>query len=267
METSSHEGDPEQVDTAVPHCARVWDYWLGGEDNFTADREVGEQVARRYPQIVTAARDSRGFLCRAVRFLAAEVGIRQFLDIGTGLPTADNTHHIAQRYAQDARVVYVDNDPLVLTQVRSMLSNPPDGAVHYLDEDVRHPARVLARAREHLDFGRPVALMLVGIMGHVADYLEGREIVDHLMSALPSGSYLALYDGTDTDPAGTDAVQQYNRTSPVPYTARSPGQIRGFFDGLDPVEPGLVPPRQWRPETVDESPGWKDGICGVARKP
>src|SRR5256714_4397962 len=195
------ERDVSQLDTSVPHSARVWNYWLGGKDNFAADRAMGDQVRQVFPDIVEVARVSRAFLVRAVRYLTDEVGIRQFLDIGTGLPTADNTHEVAQRIAPDSRIVYVDNDPLVLVHAEALLTSTPEGACAYLEADVRDPEAILAEAAKTLDFSQPVGLMLMGILGLVGDYDEARSIVRTLVAALPSGSYLALYDGSDTDPA------------------------------------------------------------------
>src|SRR6266496_3356023 len=177
-----------KLDTHVPHSARVWNYWLGGKDNFAADRATGDKVLQVYPEIVEVARVSRAFLGRAVRYLAGEVGIRQFLDIGTGLPTANNTHEVAQRVAPSARIVYVDNDPLVLAHARALLTSSPQGATDYLDADLRDPDRILQGAAETLDFTQPVALMMLGILGYVADYDEARSIVRRLLDALSSGT-------------------------------------------------------------------------------
>jgi S-adenosyl methyltransferase len=185
----------------VPHSARIWNYWLGGKDNYPVDRAAGDQFRGVYPGIVHVAREGRGFLTRAVRFLAGEAGIRQFLDIGTGLPTADNTHEVAQRVAPDARIVYVDNDPVVLAHARALLTSSPEGATRYVDADLHDPDQILAAAGPNLDLSQPVGLMLMGVLGHITDDEEARSILDRLLGALPSGSYLALYDGADTDPA------------------------------------------------------------------
>ncbi|WP_242423775.1 SAM-dependent methyltransferase, partial [Frankia sp. EI5c] len=180
-----------RVDTSVPHSARVWNYWLGGKDHFPADRELGDKVFEVYPDIVLVARAQREFLVRAITHLAGEVGIRQFLDIGTGLPSADNTHEVAQRIAPDSRVVYVDNDPLVLVHARALLTSAPGGATAYIDADVRQPDRILAEAAEVLDFTQPIALVMFGIVGNVADDDEATLIVRRLLDGVPSGSYLA----------------------------------------------------------------------------
>jgi O-methyltransferase involved in polyketide biosynthesis len=259
-----------QIDTSVPHSARVWNYWLGGKDNYPVDRAAGDQFREMFPEIVDAARASRGFLTRAVRFLAGEAGIRQFLDVGAGLPTVDNTHEVAQRVAPDCRVVYVDNDPTVLAHARSLLTSTPQGEAAYVEADMREPDRVLEAAARILDLDRPVALSLMGSLGHVGDYDEARSIVRRLVAPLPSGSYLALNDGTSVvDRAGVEAQEQYNQSGAVPYHPRTPEQIAGFFEGLELVEPGVVSCPRWRP---DPQPGGGlppevDAFGGVGRKP
>jgi hypothetical protein len=252
----------------VPHSARIWNYWLGGKDNYAVDREAGDAYLRVYPGIADVARSSRSFLVRAVRYLAAEAGVRQFLDVGSGLPTAENTHEVAQRVAPDARVVYVDNDPLVLAYSRGLLSSTAEGVTSYVDAGLRDPAAVLAAAAETLDLDRPVALMLMGVLGHVTDDGEVRSILATLLGGLPSGSYLALYDGTDTDEAFTKAQQGYDEGGAEPYRLRSPEQVAGFFDGLELVEPGVVTLPEWRPDAGGAGgPEKVDAYCGVARKP
>lgn len=195
-----------KVDRSVPQSARVWNYWLGGTDNYEVDRRAGDAYAEVYPQIVELARTSRLFLARAVGRLAGEAGVRQFLDIGAGLPTVDNTHEVAQRIAPDAHVVYVDNDPLVLAHVRALLAGTPEGATHYIEADLRDPDGLLDRVRTVLDFSRPVALMLMGVMGHIVDDEEAQSVVARLKDALAPGSHLALYDSTDTE-ASMNEVQ------------------------------------------------------------
>ena len=263
---------PPEIDTTVPHSARIWNYWLGGKDNYPVDRAAGDQYRDIYPEIVEVARASRQFLTRAVRYLAGEAGIRQFLDIGTGLPTADNTHEVAQRVAPDARVVYVDNDPLVLTHARALLASTPQGVTAYIDADLRDPDKIVQGAARTLDFTQPVALMLMGILGHVGDYDEARSIVRRLLDALPSGSYLALDDGTDVvDKAAVEEAQgAYNESGAIPYHPRSPAQIAGFFEGLELVEPGVVSCPRWRPDPADGTGGLSaevDAFGGVGRKP
>jgi len=255
-----------ELDTSVPQSARVWNYWLGGKDYFPVDAAVGEQFRAVFPGIVDVTRTSRRFLARAVWYLAAEAGIRQFLDIGTGLPTANNTHEVAQRVAPEARIVYVDNDPVVLVHARALLTSTPEGVTDYVDADLRDPDKILEAAAATLDLTQPVALMLMGILGHITDYEEARSIVRRLLGGLPSGSYLVLYDGTDTDKAGVEAQEGYNRSGAVPYILRSPEQIAGFFDGLELVEPGVVPCPQWRPDPAD-LPTEVAAVGGVGRKP
>jgi len=257
-----------RIDTSVPHSARIWNYWVGGKDNYEVDREAGDRVKEVFPGIVDDARHTRAFLARVVRCLAGEAGIRQFLDIGTGLPTADNTHEIAQRVAPESRIVYVDNDPLVLRHAQALLTSTPAGACDYIDADVRNPDLILAEAAQTLDFSRPIGLMMLGILGNVPDYQEAQTALKHLLDALPSGSYLVVNDGTTTDQKRNEAVRQFNENSgsPHPYTNRSPEQITAYFRGLDLVEPGVVPTSTWRP---DPSP-WPAGdvavLCGVGRK-
>ena len=257
------------IDTSVPHSARVWNYLLGGTDNFPVDRQAGDKVREIFPGMVDITRQSRFMLARVVRYLAGEAGIRGFLDIGTGLPTADNTHQVAQRVAPESRIVYVDKDPLVLLHARALLTSSPEGATAYLEADVRDPAAILRQAAETLDLTRPTALMLMGVMGLVEDYDEARSIVGRLMTALPAGSHLALYDGVDTDPAYVQAIAGYNRGSgAIPYTPRSPAQIAGFFDGLDLLSPGVVPVSRWRPDPAPQGePPAVSCAGGVARKP
>jgi hypothetical protein len=255
-----------KLNTSVPHSARVWNYWLGGKDNFAVDRAVGDQVRAVFPEIVDAARYARAFLRRAVTFLAGDAGIRQFLDVGTGLPTADNTHQVAQRTAPTAKIVYVDNDPLVLTHARALLTSSPEGDTQYIDADVRDPDTIVREARKTLDFRQPIALMMLGVMGHVEDPAEARTIVSALLAQLPSGSYLTMSDGTATSERVIESHRQYNESGAVPYHLREVADFRSFFDGLDVVEPGIVPLGQWRPTDEDER-AVVDGYCGVARKP
>jgi hypothetical protein len=258
------------IDTSVPHSARIWNYWLGGKDNYPVDRVAGDEYIRTFPGIGELARASRGFLVRAVTHLAGEAGVRQFLDIGTGLPTADNTHEVAQRNAPDARIVYVDNDPLVLVHARALLTSSGPGATAYVDADLRQPEAVLTQASETLDFDIPVALMLMGVLGHIVDDDEVLSLVRAYVAALPAGSYLVSYDGTM--PAGLtgfgEAQDEYNDSGAVPYILRTPAQVAQRFEGLTLLEPGVVPHTHWRPEpTADGSlPAAVDGYCGVGRK-
>ncbi|WP_128374516.1 SAM-dependent methyltransferase [Streptomyces cavernae] len=257
---------PAKIDATVPHSARIWNYWLGGRDNYPVDQAAGDAFREVFPGITDLARDSRAFLGRAVRHLAGEAGIRQFLDIGTGLPTAANTHEIAQQVAPESRIVYVDNDPLVLTHARALLTSTPEGATDYIDSDLHDPDTVLREAGKTLDLSRPVALTLMQVSGHIADYDEARPIVAALMGALPSGSYFAFNDSVDTNKANAEATRRYNESGAVPYYLRSPEELAGFFEGLELLEPGVVPLNEWRPEP-DRAPGDVIALGGVARKP
>ena len=259
--------EPLEIDTSVPHSARIWNYWLGGKDNYPVDRDAGDQYRELAPEVVDVARASRAFLTRTVRWLAGEAGIRQFLDIGTGLPTADNTHEVAQRVAPEARVVYVDNDPVVLAHARALLTST-QGLTAYIDADLHEPDTILEAATKTLDFSEPVALMLMGILGHF-DYDEARSIVKRLLDPLPSGSYLTLNDGTNIiSESFVQAQENYNRSGAVPYHLRSPEQIAGFFEGLELVEPGLVSVPRWRPDPADgDLPEELDAFGAVGRKP
>ncbi|WP_318200290.1 SAM-dependent methyltransferase [Streptomyces sp. SCL15-4] len=239
-----------RLDTSVAHNARVWNHWLGGKDNYEVDQRVGEQIAGMFPVIRAVARADRDFLGRAVRYLAAERGIRQFLDIGTGLPTADNTHEIAQRIAPGSRIVYVDNDPIVLVHARSLLTSSPEGATDYIDADVRDPDVIVRGAAATLDLERPVAVMMLGILNFVPDTGEARDVVRRIMAAVPSGSHLVLthptYDAEAGGAGNVPAMEFWNAHATPPITARSRDEIAGFLDGLEPVEPGLVPCSRWR---------------------
>jgi hypothetical protein len=263
--TAQERPVPAAIDASVAHPARRYDYWLGGKDNFAADRAVGDQVKQVYPDIVNVAVASRAFLGRAVRFLAGEIGMRQFLDLGTGLPTAGNTHEVAQHVAPESKVVYLDNDPLVLVHARALLTSSPEGVTEYIDADVREPGKVLAAAAETLDFSRPIALMMLGILGNVADEDQPGppEIVHRLVNAVPSGSYLVINDSVIA-PETVQAVQTA-RTGGADYHMRTPQQIEAFFTGLDLVDPGVISTPLWRPDP-GTAPAHLNVYCGVARK-
>ncbi len=265
------------IDTSVPHSARIWNYWLGGKDNYEADRAAGDAWIQTDPGILDLARATRAFLGRAVRHLVHQEGVRQFLDIGTGLPTANNTHEVAQRAAPESRVVYVDHDPLVLAHARALLTSSPEGATRYLHADMRDPATILAEAGEVLDLTRPVALMFLGVLGHVADYDEARSLVRTLVEALPPGSFLVICDGGE-DEAALKASEEYASTGAVPYHLRTRREVERFFDGgLEFVEPGFVLVNEWRPDPPGEGVVPITGepatlpvvpnFAGVARKP
>jgi hypothetical protein len=256
------------IDTSVPQSARIWNYFLGGRDNYPVDRAAGDEVIKTFPGIVDGARGARYFLARAVRHLAGEEGVRQFLDIGTGLPTVDNTHEIAQRVAPDSRVVYVDNDPLVLAHARALLTSSPEGVTDYVDADLHEPEAILAAVAPLLDLTQPVALMLMGILGHIEDYDEACSIARRLVAALPPGSYLVAYDSTNTSEAYVAAADFYNARADVPYILRSPEQIAGFFDGLELIDPGVASCSRWRPDTLALGlPAEIHQYGGIGRKP
>jgi hypothetical protein len=258
---------PSKIDTSVPHSARFWNYFLGGKDNYPVDRALGDQIAKMAPGLVDVARASREHIIRTVTYLAGEAGIRQFLDIGTGLPTANNTHEVAQRVAPECHIVYVDNDPLVLAHARALLTSSPEGATDYIDADLHDPETILREAARTLDFTTPVALMLMGILGHVKDDEEVRSIIKRLMDALPSGSYLAHSDGTNTSPEMVAAQDQYNQSAPLPYYVRSPERIASFYEGLELVPPGVVRVTDWRPEIGPHEIRHAEAFGGVGRKP
>ncbi|MGW1618477.1 SAM-dependent methyltransferase [Streptomyces sp. NPDC002172] len=266
--TSDPAEQQQKIDTSVPHSARIWNYWLGGKDNYPVDEAAGDAYTEVFPGIVTIARSSRAFLRRNIAYLVAEAGVRQFLDVGTGLPTAQNTHEVAQGLAPEARIVYVDNDPMVLAHARALLTSTEEGATAYIDADVTDPERILEAAARTLDLGQPTALILSNILGHVADHEQARSIVGRLMAALPSGSYLSVNDGSrGVDPVFEQAQDAYNNSGAVPYNLRSIDEIAAFFDGLELVEPGVVSVTEWRPE---DGSGGSEVVAehgGLARKP
>ncbi|MBO0810089.1 MAG: SAM-dependent methyltransferase [Actinobacteria bacterium] len=265
--TGVSQQPPGKIDVTVPHSARVWNYWLGGKDNYEVDRQVGDQVAQLYPGIRASARLSRALQVRVIGYLAAEAGIRQFLDVGTGLPTANNTHQVAQRIAPESRIVYVDNDPVVLTHARALLTSSPEGATDYVDADLHDCDGIMSEAARTLDFTRPIALMLNGIIGHVEDDDQARACVRRLVAALPPGSYLAMSDGTDTEETAVRSSELYKDSGAVPYHMRSPAVFVSFFDGLELVEPGIVPRQDWRPDAAAPALVSLPSLAGVARKP
>jgi hypothetical protein len=255
-------------DTSVAHIARVYDYWLGGKDNFAADRAAAEQAIAAYPDIVFSVRANRAFLARVVRYLAGEAGIRQFLDIGTGIPASNNTHEVAQSVAPESRVVYVDNDPIVLAHARALLTSGPQGATSYLDADLRDTGQVLSAAAEMLDFSRPVAVMLMAILQHVDNAEDPYAIVATLVGALSPGSYLALsHPASDIEAeAQGKLAERLNQTMAEKVTMRDRAQVARFFDGLELVEPGLVRVPEWRPASELEAKSPAGLWGGVGRK-
>ncbi|MDP9794554.1 hypothetical protein J2S43_003066 [Catenuloplanes nepalensis] len=254
-----------QPDTTTVSSARVWNYLLGGTDNFAIDQLVGDRIRDSFPDIVVLAREQRKFLVRVVTHLVAEAGVRQFLDIGAGLPAANNTHEVARRIAPETRVVYVDRDPMVRAHARALLAGGPPGGTDYVHCAAEDPEAILRESARTLDLTAPVAVIMCGLLGNVPDYDDARAIVTRLFDGLPSGSYLAVSDGCDTSPGIIAAVQGANQAG-HPYNLRSPAQIAGYLDGLDIVPPGVVPIPQWRPEPGANPPPM-DGRSGLARKP
>ncbi|MFI2641567.1 SAM-dependent methyltransferase [Streptomyces sp. NPDC018610] len=258
----------DRLQTDRPHSARVWNYLLGGKDHYPVDSDTGDLILGAFPEIAAIARQQRAFLKRSVRFLAEEAGVRQFLDIGTGLPTADNTHEVAQRFAPASRVVYVDNDPIVLAHAEVLMRSTPEGACAYLDADVRDTGRILEQAARTLDLTRPVGLVLLGIIGQLSDAEEPARVVRELITALPAGSYVALSDGTDTSEPLKKAIAAYNGQSANSYHLRPARQIASFLDGLRLLEPGLVKTGHWRPDRTADAPAPDEGyaVCAVGVK-
>jgi O-methyltransferase involved in polyketide biosynthesis len=267
--------EPQGFDPNVANPARVWNYWVGGKDNFAADREAAEMVLELLPHMMLLAQLTRRFLIDTVHQLAADHGIRQFLDIGTGLPTADNTHEVAQRVAPQARIVYVDNDPVVISHAHALLAGTPEGVTDYLDADLRDPAAILTEAARVLDFSQPIAVLLVGVLHFIADSEDPYGIVARLADAVPSGSYLVIVHGASDIQAEAvaESSRLYNQMSSVPYTPRSHEQVARFFAGLDLVDPGVVPigyratPGQPDASVGSAPPDGGTSYCGIGRKP
>ncbi|MDT0329363.1 SAM-dependent methyltransferase [Nocardiopsis lambiniae] len=269
MSPETPEGRPSKIDTTIPHNARIWNYWLGGKDNYPVDREMGEQIRSFFPEIVDNAIADRAFLVRTVTHLVREEGVRQFLDIGTGLPTLDNTHEVAQSLAPDARVVYVDNDPLVLAHARALLTGSEEGVTDYIDADLRDPKGILAEAAKTLDLSRPVGLMLLGVVNFVEDDDEVRAILDTLLGGLAPGSHLVISHPTDDidRERAHQVAAAWNEKGTPKLTIRSAEGIEALFDGLELLEPGVVSCSLWRPaetEIGEIRPVAEYG--GVARK-
>jgi hypothetical protein len=264
--------EPPEIDTSVAHSARVYDYILGGKDNYGPDREAAEQMLKNWPSLRTSMRENRRFMHRTVRHLAAERGIRQFLDIGTGIPTSPNVHEIAQEIAPDARVVYVDNDPIVLAHARHRLNGTPDGRIAYIHANLREPETILTAPELHdtLDLGRPVALSVIAVLQFVLDDQEAYGLVERYMRDLPSGSFLALSTvTTDSSPKAIDVVSEYKARG-MPPRERSKAEVERFFDGLELIEPGVQLVHNWRPDVDPEQrvPDTEVAMYGgVALKP
>ncbi|MGH3934481.1 MAG: SAM-dependent methyltransferase [Pseudonocardiaceae bacterium] len=263
--------DPH-IDTSVTHSARFWNYLLGGKDNYAVDREAAARILALIPSLRDTVRAERGFLIRAVKYLAGEARIRQFLDIGTGLPTANNTHEVAQAIAPNCRVVYVDNDPLVLAHARALLTGTPQGATDYVHADARNPDSILREASRTLDLSQPVGLMLLGIINFITDTDEAHAIVNRLLDALSSGSYLVLSHPTAevNGEAMEAAIRLWNDSGAAPIVSRSRQQLLRFFDGLELLEPGVVSCSRWRPDLYDVDTGTAPEVfhfSGIGRKP
>jgi SAM-dependent methyltransferase len=263
-----------QIDTTVPHPARRYNYLLGGKDNFAADRAAGDELARMFPTVRLAAVENRRFLQRVTRFLTEEAGIRQFLDIGTGLPTADNTHEVAQRIAPESRVVYVDNDPMVMAHARALLTSTPEGRTTYLEDDLRRPADILARPELHdtLDLGKPVGLMLIAVLHFIGGDGAAQPIVRTLLDALAPGSYLVLSNATaDQGPAeGLAQFRQLYNAGKVDIWPRSRAEVTDLFDGLELIPPGVTIVSEWRAENDPQPRPNPDDVAvygGIGRKP
>ena len=263
------------LDTSRPHIARVYNFWLGGKDNFRADREAASNYIRDFPDVVPGVRMQRRFLRLAVTFLAADQRIRQFLDIGTGIPAANNTHEVAQAVAPDCRIVYVDNDPVVLTHARALLTSQPGGVTAYLDADLRDTDRVLEQAAATLDFTQPVAIMLIGILQLIPDADHPGQIVAELLRAVPSGSWLAIAQpASDVQPRQMAlATRNLNEHVSSPVTLRSHDQVEAFFSGTDLTPPGLVQMHRWLRHWDPDPAGLPDisdetaAYCGLGHKP
>jgi trans-aconitate methyltransferase len=261
---------PAGIDTSRAHQARIYDYWLGGKDNFAVDREAAQQALAAYPGLRRGVQAQRAFLARAVEYLAGTAGVRQFLDIGSGIPTANNTHEVAQSVAPEARIVYVDNDPMVLAHARALLTSAQPGATSYLDADVRDTETILSAAADLLDFRQPVALLLIGILQLIPDEDNPRAIVANLVEAIPPGSWLAVFHPASdilSDQIG-EAARRVSARSAGRTTLRSRAEVTRFFDGLQLMDPGLVQVHRWQPGLAAPDDGEEvAGYAGLARKP
>jgi hypothetical protein len=263
---------PSGININVAHSARVYNYWLGGKDNFAADRALGDAVIKAMPSTVFAARANRAFLGRAVRYLAAEAGIRQFLDIGTGIPAANNTHEVAQAIAADSRVLYIDNDPIVLTHARALMTSHPAGSTAFIHADLRDPQKILndPQLGATLDLGRPVALMLIAVLHFLTEGDNPQEIVSMLLDALPSGSYLTITHLTAdfVSPEEAAVAKAAGKAAGVTYVPRSEAEVTEFLSGLDLVDPGVVPLLAWRPDgDAPDNPRAASTYAAIGRKP
>jgi SAM-dependent methyltransferase len=258
------------IDSTTPHIARVYDYWLGGKDNFAVDRETAEKVIAAFPDVLVSVRAQREFLGRAVRYLINEAGIRQFLDIGTGLPAADNTHEVAQRLAPETRVVYVDNDPIVLSHARALLTSSPEGETAYISADFREPAEIIAEAKATLDFSQPVGVMMLGLLHCVPDAEDPATLVRQVLDEVAPGSYLVIsHPASDISSSEMgNSMRAYNESAPLQLTPRSYAEVARFLGGLELIEPGLVQLHRWRAPAPEVGGDRELANYGaVARKP
>jgi SAM-dependent methyltransferase len=262
--------DRDELDTGIPQSARVYDFLLGGKDNYEADRAVGAALVAQAPALPVMVRAQRALLARLIRYLVVEAGVHQFLDIGTGIPAADNVHEVAQGLVPESRVVYVDNDPIVLAHARALMRSSAGGRTAFIQADVREPETILADPRLDavLDTSAPIALLLVGIVHHLREDDRPYEVVRRLVDWLPSGSHLALVTpSADFDPPLMASIAGTAERSGIPYVPRSRAETDRFFDGLEYVDPGLVPILAWRPEGRVKDPDGVHGWAGLARKP
>jgi hypothetical protein len=266
------EGEQPEIDTTVPHEARMYDYWLGGKDNYASDRALGDLIRAQIPTISEMAKANRAFLDRAVGFLAGEAGMSQFLDIGTGIPTAPSVHQLAQDIDPATRVLYVDKDPLVLAHARALMSGTTEGRTAFILGNFMEPDALLAspQLQSTLDLGEPVALLLIAILMYF-DPARGEDpypVVRRLVDALPSGSYVAITHPTgDFDPEAMAGVRAVSGQAGVPFLPRNQAEVAMFLDGLEPVEPGVVPVLTWRPDGPVVDPHAAYYWAGVGRKP
>jgi SAM-dependent methyltransferase len=254
---------------SVAHVARVYDYLLGGKDYFAVDREAAEQAMRINPDIVSTARANRAFLVRATSFLAREAGIRQFLDVGTGMPTNNNIHEVAQSIAPDARIVYVDHDPIVLSHARALLTSAPEGVTDYIEADLREPEKILAEAAQTLDFSRPVAIMLIAVLHLIVDADDPYDLVRELVDAVVPGSYVVIsHVASDIDTGAmismTNRLNELMEQQAVPRTRQ---EVADFFAGLDLLQPGLVRVPEWRPASASDATVRAQMWGAIGRKP
>ena len=267
--TEDQPGQGPRFDTSVASIARIYDYWLGGKDNFKVDRDAAEEMIQAFPGIVAGVRMNRAFLGRAIHYLAADAGIRQFLDIGTGLPSSNNTHEVAQRAAPESRIVYVDNDPIVLSHAKALLTSTPEGACAYIDADIRNAGQIVKEAAGTLDFSRPVAVCLIMVLQFIPNEDDPWQITRTLMDAVPSGSYLVVaHPANDVDVVVAPALRQLStRMGGTRAIPRSHAEVMRFFEGLEMVEPGLVQLHRWRPGAGVDTGKNLAAYGGVARKP